>query len=162
MDHPKCYKRMPPNTVLFCCWCNDTNNVRQHFSVPDQWGHYRFCADKQCADYYDAYIYKNDLSHGLPFYMTALVKTPISTPKQCIFCGCIQLNVVEFPFPAPHRKRDNIFCKNNSCFRDYRKFITTYSTDEKFIAIIPYVMREDICKKIQTSVQVHSEIQYDG
>jgi len=51
----------------YCDFCGVKGNVTTYKVVPDLWGHYTFCNDKKCAEYYDNYVYDRDMSQGIPF-----------------------------------------------------------------------------------------------
>lgn len=130
--------------VWKCGWCNTTGNEKTIFYtplVPDRWGEYYFCKGKKCVEYYDNYIYRRDLSQGLP---NSEAEEPITKAGQCVFCGYIGLNVIM------NCKR--IFCKNETCFSNFLDFHRAYPMREKLVAEIPFCFKREIMLAISKCI----------
>jgi hypothetical protein len=124
-----------------CGWCNNSTDLEYYSCVPERWGNYHFCKMKKCAVYYDSYVYRHDLTNGLPH----VVKEFQSSNQCCDFCGNINNNVVHLPFNSLAHKT---FCRNNICYRKYISFIDHY-TVETLAEIIPYSIRSTFITELQ-------------
>ena len=116
-----------------CDWCNSKEDIEYHDTVPDRWGCYHFCRNRDCATFYHNYIYANDISNGTPHYLN--VPETIE-PIQCAFCGICNTNVIQLPFDDSYIQHKT-FCKNDRCFRLYVEFKRLKL--EKYLSKIPFV-----------------------
>lgn len=148
MDNEKPSKKTKAKHT--CDWCNSSENIRYHDCVPDRWGHYYFCETDFCSDFYHDYVYSNDFTHGLPHYLKA---KPITEPRRCLFCGYKGLQVVNYPYPKPF---DNIYCKNDSCYVNYLRFMREYDSEEKVVNDIPYVFRPAVYNTLKNVPNIDS------
>jgi hypothetical protein len=105
-----------------CDFCGDTEDVRRHIDVPDKFEHYNFCNYKECYSAYDRFIYRKDLSDGIPYSIK--IDYPLEKKdqhRQCAYCGRESVKVLKV-HSAPFYLRYKSFCKNARCYKLFHDY----------------------------------------
>src|SRR5215510_1092793 len=136
----------------FCNFCGKSQKeteLRELKSVPERWGLYVFCKNGTCTKYYDNYIYKHDLSQGLPYALYIKNNSsPIlqNTNKPCLYCG-LRDNTISFPWKA-----ELVFCHNKICYKDYLCFCKRKSQKTSTVSNIPYFVKTNLISKYNNNL----------
>ena len=94
-----------------CGWCGSKDNELLFMkSVPERYGLYTFCKNTECIKQYDRYVYRRDLTHGMPYDCRS--DTDLELSDVCNYCGNADGNLVRV-------YKDDTFCKNAVCYRTY-------------------------------------------
>src|SRR5579859_1014795 len=72
-----------------CDFCGSLSNVINYKDVPERFEHYNFCRYTRCYIDYDHFIYRRDLSAGIPYSIKVAYPTEEKNEchKQCAYCG---------------------------------------------------------------------------
>jgi hypothetical protein len=125
-----------------CAWCNKSEDIFRMQSVPDRWGHYEFCKSGPCSVYYNNYVYRKDLTYGLPHF----IKERESSNQCCDFCGKVSVSTVNLPFKD---LKHFTFCKNSTCYRRFSTFMQHNRVLDTFVCRIPYIFRSVVITKLK-------------
>jgi len=105
---------------LRCDFCGSNEDAVRYTSVPTRFTLYRFCQLKDCYIKYHNYVYKRDLTYGVPYAITVR-HTPINGILRCSYCGDSGKHVIK-SYLSPSLEFES-FCKNDSCCRRFYDII---------------------------------------